>query len=41
MYDTFEKFPVETIGVDSWSDTHEVNFEEVKAKFTDRKTLNL
>ena len=42
MYDTFEKFPVETIGVDAfWSDTHEVNFEEVKAKFTDRKNVEL
>ncbi|MBK6837707.1 MAG: class I SAM-dependent methyltransferase [Bacteroidetes bacterium] len=42
MYDTFKKFPVETIGVDAfWSDTHEVNFEEVKAKFTDRKNVEL
>ena len=42
MYDTFEKFPVETIGVDAfWSDTHEVNFEEVKSKFTDRSNVQL
>ena len=35
MFDTFESFPVESIGVDYfWSKTHAVDFESVKAKFT-------
>ena len=33
MFDTFEKFPRETYGVDDfWSATHEVDFETVKAR---------
>ncbi|HNS11829.1 MAG TPA: TylF/MycF/NovP-related O-methyltransferase [Bacteroidia bacterium] len=42
MFDTFEKFPDEDMGVDSfWSDTHEVNYEEVKSKFKDNKKVTL
>ena len=34
MFDAFESFPVESIGVDHfWSDTHEVNYEEIRKKF--------
>jgi len=42
MFDTFEKFPEENMGVDSfWSDTHEVNFEEVNSKFKDNNKVVL
>lgn len=34
MFDAFESFPTESIGVDHfWSDTHKVNFEEIKQEF--------
>lgn len=34
MFDTFESFPSESYGVDHfWSDTHRVDFDEVRAKF--------
>ena len=34
MFDAFESFPTESIGVDHfWSDTHEVNFDEIKQNF--------
>jgi len=34
MFDAFESFPIESNGVDHfWSDTHKVNFEEIKQKF--------
>jgi hypothetical protein len=34
MFDAFEKFPVESIGVDRfWSKTHDVDFEEISQKF--------
>jgi len=34
MFDAFDSFPVESIGVDHfWSDTHKVNFDEIKQKF--------
>jgi predicted O-methyltransferase YrrM len=33
MFDTFEEFPKEDIGIDSfWSNTHKVDFDEVKRK---------
>ncbi|MFZ7107202.1 MAG: TylF/MycF/NovP-related O-methyltransferase [Bacteroidota bacterium] len=42
LFDTFEKFPVETIGMDAfWTDTHTVDFEEVKSKFRDRPNVQL
>jgi len=42
MFDTFEKFPSEDAGVDSfWSDTHEVNFDEVRSKFTNNDKVKL
>jgi hypothetical protein len=34
MFDTFETFPVEEMGIDSfWSTTHDVDFADVKSKF--------
>jgi hypothetical protein len=34
MFDAFENFPVESIGVDRfWSNTHDVDFEEISQKF--------
>ena len=34
MFDAFESFPVESIGVDHfWSETHEVDYEEIRKKF--------
>lgn len=34
LFDMFEKFPQELYGVDAfWSDTHRVDFEQVKSKF--------
>ena len=42
MFDAFESFPVESIGVDRfWSDTHEVDFEEIKQKFNPFKNVEL
>ncbi|MEY4603206.1 MAG: hypothetical protein RIT43_498 [Bacteroidota bacterium] len=42
MFDMFEHFPDETAGVDAfWSQTHHVDFNEVKSKFTDRKNVRL
>lgn len=36
MFDTFESFPVESVGVDHfWSRTHGVDFAEVQGKFRD------
>lgn len=36
LFDTFEAFPTEDYGVDSfWSSTHHVDFNEVKSKFHD------
>jgi hypothetical protein len=41
LCDTFENFPVEELGVDQfWSNTHAVNYEEVKSKFTDLEFVN-
>ena len=34
LFDAFESFPVESIGVDHfWSETHEVDFEDIRKKF--------
>lgn len=42
MFDTFEKFPGEELGIDSfWSDTHKVNFDEVKRKLADQTNIIL
>ena len=42
MFDTFQGFPDEAIGVDKfWSRTHEVNFAEVQRKFHDRPNVRL
>jgi hypothetical protein len=42
MFDMFESFPVETIGVDQfWSETHEVNFADIKRKFKDLPNVEL
>lgn len=42
LFDMFETFPEEPLGVDRfWTGTHEVNFEEVRAKFADRKHVSL
>ncbi|MFM8431910.1 MAG: TylF/MycF/NovP-related O-methyltransferase, partial [Bacteroidota bacterium] len=42
MFDMFEHFPDESAGVDAfWSKTHQVDFEEVKAKFENRKNTTL
>lgn len=42
MFDMFESFPVESIGVDHfWSKTHEVNYESIKNKFSDLKNVHL
>ncbi len=42
MFDMFENFPVEDAGVDRfWSGTHPVDFESVRAKFTDRPNVKL
>lgn len=42
MFDTFEAFPSEEYGVDHfWSETHKVDFEKVKSKFSDMPFVNL
>lgn len=42
LFDMFENFPDETVGVDAfWSQTHHVNFEEVKSNFRDRDNVRL
>lgn len=42
MFDMFEHFPDESVGVDAfWSQTHNVDFQEVKAKFKDRPNTTL
>lgn len=34
LFDTFENFPKENLGIDDyWSETHQVDFDEVKGKF--------
>tara|TARA_B100001093_G_scaffold493682_1_gene536110 strand:+ start:3268 stop:4374 length:1107 start_codon:yes stop_codon:yes gene_type:complete len=40
MFDMFDSFPVEIIGVDHfWSKTHEVDFAEIKEKFVGLKNI--
>ena len=42
MFDMFENFPAEDIGVDRfWSGTHQVDFDAVRARFTDRANVRL
>jgi hypothetical protein len=42
MFDTFEEFPKEEIGIDSfWSNTHKVDFEEVKNRFASIDNVKL
>lgn len=42
MFDMFENFPEESIGVDKfWSGTHLVDFDVVKSKFNDRSNVAL
>ena len=42
MFDAFESFPVESIGVDHfWSDTHEVDYEEIRKKFERFENVSL
>lgn len=42
MFDMFESFPVESIGIDAfWSKTHHVDFEEVSSKFSGIERVNL
>jgi hypothetical protein len=42
MFDTFEAFPGEELGIDSfWSNTHIVDFDEVKSKLASQTNINL
>ena len=42
MLDTFESFPVESVGVDYfWSATHKVDFDSVKAKLSSKPNVTL
>ncbi len=42
MFDMFENFPEEDVGVDRfWSGTHKVDFADVKKKFQDRSNVRL
>jgi predicted O-methyltransferase YrrM len=42
LFDTFEEFPSENIGIDLfWSNTHKVDFEQVKARFSDYENVIL
>jgi len=42
MFDTFESFPSEDAGVDHfWSDTHDVDYEEVRAKLAEFDNVTL
>lgn len=42
MFDTFDNFPQESIGVDRfWSGSHKVDFAEVRSKFNDRPGVRL
>jgi hypothetical protein len=42
MFDAFESFPTESIGVDRfWSETHEVDFTEIRNKFTHLENVQL
>ena len=42
MFDAFESFPLESIGVDHfWSETHEVDYEEIRKKFERFENVSL
>jgi hypothetical protein len=42
MFDTFEEFPREDIGIDTfWSNTHKVDFDEVKRKLSSQNNIKL
>jgi Macrocin-O-methyltransferase (TylF) len=42
MFDTFEEFPGERLGIDSfWSNTHKVNYEEVKSRLSSQDNIKL
>ena len=42
MFDMFEKFPEEVVGLDAfWNETHQVDYEEVKAKFRPFENVTL
>lgn len=42
MFDMFESFPIESMGVDQfWSETHEVNFPDIKEKFKNLDNVTL
>jgi hypothetical protein len=42
MFDTFEEFPGEEMGIDSfWSNTHKVNFDEVKSRLANQTNIKL
>lgn len=42
MFDTFEEFPGEELGIDAfWSNTHKVDFEEVKNKLASQANVKL
>ncbi len=42
MFDTFEEFPIEPLGIDQfWSQTHKVNFDQVKAKLAPFNNVTL
>lgn len=42
MFDTFEKFPREEIGIDQfWSDTHQVLYDQVQKKFKNFSNVTL
>ena len=42
MFDMFESFPTESIGIDHfWSNTHEVDYSSIKNKFSDMKNVQL
>ena len=42
MFDMFESFHIETVGVDQfWSETHEVDFADIKRKFKDLPNVEL
>lgn len=42
MFDMFENFPDEGVGVDRfWSGTHKVDFEAIQRKFSDRSNVQL
>jgi hypothetical protein len=42
MFDTFDAFPGEELGIDTfWSNTHKVDFEEVKNRLSSQTNIKL